>query len=323
MNLHEKQQQLFFISSCISRLDVFLAKKLKNDFSRVEVQNFIKNGQVKVNDKEVKKCSFEVNLNDKIEVFCEIKPKETELKPKEMDINIVFENDNLLIIDKPRGLTVHPGAGNRNDTLVNGLLSLEKNGRITLSNERGSERLGIVHRLDKDTSGLMIVAKNNKAHRLLGELLKTHEIDRRYLALVHGVPVPPVGRIENFICRDKKVVQRMTICQENNKGAKKAITNYKVLKVVENSKYSLVECKLETGRTHQIRLHMFSINHPLVGEQLYTKANFKNDDKQKGFFTQMLHSYKLSFYDPVNGEKIELERIGDSFKQFFSDIIIE
>ena len=323
MILYEKQQQLSFISSCILRIDVFLAQKLKEDFSRVEVQNFIKNGNVRVNGKEVLKCSFEIAIGDKIEIYCEVKKKETELPPKEMDIDVVFENENLLVIDKPKGLTTHPGAGNRENTLVNGLLAMEKSGRITLSNERGSERLGIVHRLDKDTSGLMIVAKNNKAHRLLGELLKTHEIDRRYLALVHGVPVPPVGRIENFICRDKKVIQRMTICQENNKGAKKAITNYKVLKVVENSKYSLVECKLQTGRTHQIRLHMSSIGHPLVGEQIYTKASYKNEDKKNGFFQQMLHSYKLSFADPVNGEKIELERIGDSFKQFFSDIIIE
>ena len=312
-----------FLAENKSRIDIFLAKQMKNDCSRVEVQNFIKNGNVKVNGKEILKCSFDVLIGDKIEVCCEIKKKETELQPKEMDIEIVFENENLLIIDKPKGLTTHPGAGNRDDTLVNGLLALEKSGRITLSNERGSERLGIVHRLDKDTSGLMIVAKNNKAHRLLGELLKTHEIDRRYLALVHGVPVPPIGKIENFICRDKKNIQRMKICQEDEIGAKKAITNYKVLKVVENSKYSLVECKLETGRTHQIRLHMFSIGHSLVGEQIYTKANFKNDDKQKGFFTQMLHSYKLSFYDPVNGEKIELERIGDGFKQFFNNIVVK
>lgn len=304
-----------FISTTTSRLDIFLSQQLKQDFSRVEVQQFVKQGQVKVNDKVIKKCSFEVKNGDKIDVECGLKKNESELKPKEMEIDIVFENKNLIVINKPIGLTVHPGAGNKEDTLVNGLVALEKSGKITLSNERGNDRLGIVHRLDKDTSGLMIIAKNNKAHRLLGELIKTHQIDRRYLALCHGVPVPPVGRIENYICRDKKCIQKMKLCEASDDGAKLAITNYKVLKVVENGKYSLVECKLETGRTHQIRLHMFSIKHPLVGEQLYTNSNLKKENEKLGFTHQMLHSYKLSFFDPVNGEKIELKNINCEFEK--------
>ena len=295
------------------RLDVFLSKEFKQDYSRVEMQEFIKHGNVKVNGDVVSKPSFCVKNGDVVDVELEQKKKETFLQPKEINIDIVFENENLLVINKPVGLTVHPGAGNKNNTLVNGLLDLQNKGKITLSNERGFERLGIVHRLDKDTSGLMIIAKHNKAHRLLAELIKNHEIDRRYLALVHGVPVPPIGRIEEYMCRDKKCIQRMKICQKDDDGAKFSATNYKILKVVDNGKKSIVECKLETGRTHQIRLHFQSIKHPLVGEQIYTQSNLRQIDLNEGYTHQMLHSYKLSFNDPVNGERIELVALSEIF----------
>ena len=154
------------------RLDVFLSKHFKQDYSRVEIQNLIKNGKVKVNNIIVCKPSFCVKNEDVVDISFEPKVKDTFLQPKEMKIDIVFENENLLVINKPVGLTVHPGAGNKNNTLVNGLLDLQNKGKITLSNERGCERIGIVHRLDKDTSGLMIIAKHNKAHRLLAELIK-------------------------------------------------------------------------------------------------------------------------------------------------------
>lgn len=295
------------------RLDVFLSKHFKQDYSRVEIQNLIKNGKVKVNDIIVCKPSFCVKNEDVVDISFEPKVKDTFLQPKEMKIDIVFENENLLVINKPVGLTVHPGAGNKNNTLVNGLLDLQNKGKVTLSNERGCERIGIVHRLDKDTSGLMIIAKHNKAHRLLAELIKNHEIDRKYLALVHGVPVPPIGRIEEYMCRDKKCIQRMKICQKDDDGAKFSVTNYKVLKVVDNGKKSIVECKLETGRTHQIRLHFQSIKHPLVGEQIYTQSNLRQIDLNEGYTHQMLHSYKLSFNDPVNGERIELVALSEIF----------
>ena len=295
------------------RLDVFLSKHFKQDYSRVEIQNLIKNGKVKVNDILVCKPSFCVKNEDVVDVAFEPKVKDTFLQPKEMKIDIVFENENLLVINKPVGLTVHPGAGNKNNTLVNGLLDLQNKGKITLSNERGFERVGVVHRLDKDTSGLMIIAKHNKAHRLLAELIKNHEIDRRYLALVHGVPVPPIGRIEEYMCRDKKCIQRMKICQKDDDGAKFSATNYNVLKVVDDGKKSIVECKLETGRTHQIRLHMQTIKHPLVGEQIYTQSNLRQIDLNEGYTHQMLHSYKLSFNDPVNGEKVEIVALSEIF----------
>ena len=295
------------------RLDVFLSKHFKQDYSRVEIQNLIKNGNVKVNNIIVGKPSFCVKNKDVVDISFEPKVKDTFLQPKEMKIDIVFENENLFVINKPVGLTVHPGAGNKNNTLVNGLLDLQNKGKITLSNERGCERIGIVHRLDKDTSGLMIIAKHNKAHRLLAELIKNHEIDRRYLALVHGIPVPPIGRIEEYMCRDTKCIQRMKICQKDDDGAKFSATNYKILKVVDDGKKSVVECKLETGRTHQIRLHMQTIKHPLVGEQIYTQHNFKQIDLREGYTHQMLHSYKLSFNDPVNGERIELVALSEIF----------
>jgi len=313
-----------------NRLDSYLTNKLldkygKSNFSRVEVQNFIKNKLIKVNNKIITKASFNIRENDIVDInenalndFLTNKQNEKQIKPIEMNIDIVFENENLIIINKPVGLTVHPGAGNLNNTLVNGLIALEKSGKITLSNERGSTRLGIVHRLDKDTSGLMIVAKNNKEHRLLTELLKTHEIDRRYLALCHGVPIPPIGRIENYICRDNKNIQKMKVCNQEDKNSKIAITNYKVLKIINNGKYSLIECKLETGRTHQIRLHMQTINHPLAGEQLYTTKNLIIEDKKNNFLHQMLHSYKIKFYDPINGEKIEIEKQSNEFKKFIN-----
>ena len=295
------------------RLDVFLSKHFKQDYSRVEIQNLIKNGKVKVNNIIVCKPSFCVKNEDVVDVAFEPKVKDTFLQPKEMKIDIVFENENLLVINKPVGLTVHPGAGNKNNTLVNGLLDLQNKGKITLSNERGCERIGIVHRLDKDTSGLMIIAKHNKAHRLLAELIKNHEIDRRYLALVHGVPMPPVGVVEAYMCRDKKCIQRMKICNKDDDGAKFSATNYKILKVVDDGRKSIIECKLETGRTHQIRLHFQSIKHPLVGEQIYTQHNFKQIDLREGYTHQMLHSYKLSFNDPVNGERIELVALSEIF----------
>ena len=293
------------------RLDVFLSQQLKQDFSRVEIQNLIKNSAVKVDNTIITKPSFLIANGNAVDIFLDeiihLKNEAKNIKPMQMQINIVFENENLLIIDKPVGLVVHPGAGTKNNTLMNGLMALQESGVITLSNVRGDERLGIVHRLDKDTCGLMIIAKNNKEHRLLSEMLKTHEIDRRYLALIHGVPVPPVGKIENYICRDKKYIQKMKLCSAYDDSAKNAITNYKVIKVLQDSKISLIECKLETGRTHQIRLHMQSIKHPLVGEQIYTNSNFRNDDTKKGYTHQMLQSYKLNFNDPMNGEKIFVE----------------
>lgn len=302
-----------FIASSKNRLDVFLTHSLDGFFSRVEIQKIIKDGHVFVNNENIKKTSFNIKIGDKIEIntkkYTSLRDENKIIKPKEMNIEIVFENKNLLIINKPAGLTVHPGAGNVDNTLVNGLLALEKKGKITLSNERGFDRVGIVHRLDKDTSGLMIVAKNNIAHRLLGNMIKNHEIDRRYLALVHGVPIPSDGKIKNYIHRDKKNIQKMKICLQDDFRSKLSITNYRLLKVLDNGKYSIIECKLETGRTHQIRLHMYSIKHPIVGDNLYTTSNLHKEDIYNNYSHQMLHSYKINFTEPITGEKIMVEKL--------------
>ena len=301
-----------FISTKNERLDVFLAAKLKTDFSRSEIQHLIRTGNVKLNNVVIEKPSALVKAGDKITLHIYnneiLSKKNKDILPKEMKIDIVFENENLLVINKPFGLTVHPGAGNLNNTLVNGLLALERRGKISLSNERGLDRLGIVHRLDKDTSGLMIVAKHNKSHRLLADMIKQHNVERRYLALVHGIPVPPVGRIINYISRDRHCIQKMMICASDDKGAKIAITNYRVVKTFNDVGLALIECKLETGRTHQIRLHMHTLKHPIVGEQLYTTNNFRQIDVKNGYSHQMLHSYKLRFRDPINGDEISIER---------------
>ena len=350
------------------RLDIYLTNKfLDNEgigkFSRVEIQSFIKTGAVKVNDKIIKKPSFEVNEehdnviidNNIVSIYLKDKASSLILKPKQMDIDIVFENENFIVINKQAGLSVHPGAGNNNNTLVNGLLAMQQQGKITLSNERGNMRLGIVHRLDKDTSGLMIVAKNNLAHRLISSLIKQHLIERKYLALCHGVPVPSSGKITNYICRDVKNIEKMKICNIDDKKAKLAITNYKLIKTFSNNEmlklvneyiknkktnndldvfcngdffnyiigknsvqinasmekddryYSLIECKLETGRTHQIRLHMQHIKHPLVGEKIYSYSNLQALDEKLGITRQMLYSYSLHFEDPISKKIIDIK----------------
>ena len=301
-----------FINTHNGRLDLIITSMFGKNHSRSEVQELIKTGNVFVANKCVKKTSFKLKGGEDIKIntdnFTSCKSVNSCIKPKKMEIDIVFENENLIIINKPTGLTVHPGAGNVTDTLVNGLLALKYDKMTTFSDLRGNDRLGIVHRLDKDTSGLMIVAKNNKIHRLLGDMIKQHIIDRRYITIVHGVPVPLNGRVENYICRDRKCIQRMKICLQDDLKAKKAITNYKVLKVLDDGKFSCVECKLETGRTHQIRIHMHSIKHPIVGEQIYTIDSLRKQDRENGFFHQVLHSYKLHFIEPITGQEINIEK---------------
>ncbi len=307
-----------YVSHVSSRLDLFLSKMLSNDFSRTEIQNFILDGKVCVNDKITTRRSFGIRIGDRIKIECTSKQVDTTLQPKEMQIDVVYENENLLVINKSANLTVHPGAGNTTNTLVNGLLYMEQKGMMTLSNERGYDRLGIVHRLDKDTSGLMIIAKNNKVHRLLSDMMKTHSIDRRYLALCHGIPNRKEDCIRSYIHRNKKNIKKMCICDKDDYKAKLAITHYKLLLTIDdgkNGQLSLIECRLETGRTHQIRLHMQSIGHPLVGEQLYTSSHYKKMDVDNGYLHQMLHSYKLNFIDPISKEKVSCENWSDEFRE--------
>lgn len=272
------------------RLDAYIAKEL-DEVSRSYVQKLIKEGLVSVNQLNMK-ASYLVKEGDFITVELP-KPKKLDIIPEDLPLDIVFEDKDIVIINKSQNMVVHPAPGNYSGTLVNGLLFHIN----SLSTINGIIRPGIVHRLDKDTSGLLIVAKNDKSHRILSEELKSRNIKRIYMCLVHGVLSSDSGTIDAPIGRHEVDRKRMTVTKKNGK---EAITNYKVLERFSN--YTLVEASLETGRTHQIRVHMSYINHPVVGDPIYSRG--KNEftlDKQ------MLHAYKLGFIHPSSGEYIEFK----------------
>lgn len=270
------------------RLDSYIAKEI-DEVSRSFVQKLIKEGLVLVNGK-VKKPSYLVEEGDYIKVEFP-KPKKLEIIPEDIPLDIVFQDEDLVIINKPQDMVVHPAPGNYSGTLVNGLLFHIDN----LSSINGIIRPGIVHRLDKDTSGLLIVAKNDNSHRFLSEELKQRKIKRYYIALVHGVMNKDEGTINAPIGRHPIERKKMAV---TNKNSKEAITHYKVLDRFNN--YTLVEVNLQTGRTHQIRVHMAHINYPIVGDPVYSRS--KNEF---GLEKQMLHAYKLGFIHPTTKEYME------------------
>ena len=272
------------------RLDAFLAKEL-DDISRSYVQKLIKDNLVSVNDKCVK-SSYIVNEGDNIILHLP-KPKNLEIKPEDIPLDIVFEDKDIVIVNKPQGMVVHPAPGNYSGTLVNALLYKID----SLSSINGIIRPGIVHRLDKDTSGLLIIAKNDKAHKALSDDLKNRNVKRLYISLVHGELSKDTCTINKPIGRHPVDRKRMAVIAKNSK---EAITHYKVLEKYNN--YTLLEASLETGRTHQIRVHMAYINHPIVGDPVYSRRkNEFNLDKQ------MLHAYKLGFIHPRTGLYMEFE----------------
>lgn len=272
------------------RLDHFLVKKL--EFSRSKVQKLIKNGSVTVNDSK-KNNSYLIRIDDVIEIN-EKADENTMSMNSDIDVCVVYEDPYLLVINKQSGLVVHPANGHYDDTLVNALLH-----RFKLS-DIDSERPGIVHRIDKDTSGLMLVAKDNKTHELLANMIKNKEVERVYWALVDGVINHNTGTIDAPIGRDPNNRQKMCV---TDKFSKEAITNFRVLKRYKEN--TLVECKLDTGRTHQIRVHMASIGHVLLGDTLYAEE-FELKDINKLIERQALHSYKISFYHPISNKYISL-----------------
>ena len=266
------------------RIDL-LIPLIDSSFSRSQTQKLIKNGSLKVND-QVVKANYLVKLND-IVTINEI--KENRLKAEKIPLHIVYEDKDLLVIDKQRGLVVHPGSGNHEHTLVNALLYHIKD----LSNVDPT-RPGIVHRIDKDTSGLLVVAKNNKAHRALALQLEKHTMHREYQALVKGAIKENRGRIIAPIGRDKNNPLKMSV--DLTKG-KEAESSFKVIKRFKDA--TLVSVKLKQGRTHQIRVHFAHINHPVIGDPLYGRDN--RHQIQDG---QILHAYKITFLHPSTKEKM-------------------
>lgn len=262
------------------RIDKYLSSKLGNDFSRAKIQKLIDKELILVNDKEIK-SSYKVQNNDIILITD--KEEDMSVKPEKMGIDIVYEDDDVMVINKKSGVVVHPAPGNYSGTLVNGLMYLNRD----LSHVNGEFRPGIVHRIDKDTSGLLIVAKNDKAHRILSEELKEKKIKRKYIALVSGVINHDVGEIDAPIGRNPSDRKKMCVTSTNSKDA---ITHFRVLERYKNA--SLIECELETGRTHQIRVHMKYINHPVINDPMYGKNNH-------GEFGQLLHAKEITFTHPT------------------------
>lgn len=271
------------------RIDKFLAQKL--DKSRSLVQKLIKDELVLVNG-EVVKTNYSVADGDEIDVKQLDVVYNTNIIPQLMDLDIVYEDDDLLVINKPSGLVVHPAPGHYQDTLVNGLLAYSNK----LSDINGEFRPGIVHRIDKDTSGLLVVCKNNETHEELANQLSDKTLFRQYLAIVHGEIEEDEGEIIAPIGRDPRDRVKMAVVAKNSKEAQ---TNFKVLERYDH--YTLVSCNLLTGRTHQIRVHFDFINYPLVGDPLY---GIKPTIDTKG---QALHAYKLGFIHPRSGEYMEFE----------------
>lgn len=272
------------------RLDVYIADQIE-DLSRSFISKLIKKGLILVNG-EVKKPKYIVKKGDLIQVDIPER-KDLEPYPEDIPLDIIYEDDDIIVVNKPKGMVVHPAPGSPNKTLVNALLNYTNH----LSDINGKIRPGIVHRLDKDTSGVLVVAKNNKAHMDIAKQLKERSIKRIYIALVHGVLNKDEGVIDAPIGRNPRNRLKMAVTHINSK---EAITRFKVLE--RFSKYTLVELSLYTGRTHQIRVHLSYINHPVVGDSLYT--NRKNEF---GIKTQMLHALKLGLKSPSTGQYMEFE----------------
>ncbi len=279
------------------RLDVFLLEK-HPEFSRSHIKNLIEKGLVKVNGKVVK-AGYALKNGENIQIEVQ-KPEAISTDAEDVDFEIVYQDEDLAIINKPQGLVVHPCSSTKSGTLVNGLLYKIKD----LSGINGQLRPGIVHRLDKDTSGLLVIAKNDFAHVRLAEQIKNKTCHRNYLAVLDGNLKENEGRIETFIKRDPKDRMKMSV----QGSGRVAITDFKVLKRFE--KCCLVEFSLQTGRTHQIRVHSKYLNHPIVGDKLYGK-------EVKGLAGQLLHAYKISFVHPRSGELMTFEAdLPDYFKDY-------
>ncbi len=286
------------------RIDKVISQ-LNPDISRATVQRLIDEGKVKVNGKIVKP-SYKSQSRDKIEIEID-EPKEVDLVAQDIPLDIVYEDKDILVINKQKGLVVHPGNGNPDGTLVNAILNYCKD---SLSGIGGEIRPGIVHRIDKDTSGLLIVAKNDRSHINLSEQIKNHEVKKTYIALVRGNTKENQATIDMPIARSTKDRTKMAV----SKTGKNAVTHFKVLERFDG--YTLLEVNIETGRTHQIRVHLAQIGYPIVGDSVY--SNGKNPFGVEG---QMLHSFRLKFKHPISGKDMELEApLPDYFIEVLNNI---
>lgn len=273
------------------RIDKYLSERM-TDFSRSYLKKLLDEDCVQLNEKPVR-ANHKVRAGDTICVLCPVL-KEAEILPENIPLDIVYEDGDMLVVNKPQGMVVHPAAGNYTGTLVNALLYYCGD---SLSGINGEKRPGILHRIDKDTSGLLLVAKNDIAHRGLAEQIKEHSLTRAYQALVHGNIRTDSGTIDEPIGRHPVDRKKMAVTYQH---AKEAVTHFRVLE--RFGKYTLVECRLETGRTHQIRVHMSKHGHPIVGDKTYgvKKEEFRLDG-------QLLHAYKVGFLHPVTGVYMEFQ----------------
>ncbi len=282
------------------RLDKYLTKEISK--TRNYIQKLIEDEHIKVNGKVISKKNYILNIDDEIEVFIP-EPEILDIKPKDIQLDIVYEDEYLLVINKQKDLTVHPASGNYDNTLVNALMyHVDK-----LSSINGVIRPGIVHRIDKDTTGLLLVAKTNEAHNFLAKQLKNHTVKRIYYALVHNRFSEKKGIINKPIARSKKDRKKMAV----DASGKEAITHYEVIEEYDN--YSLIKCELETGRTHQIRVHMSYIKHPIVGDKTYGPKNIKLTKSG-----QLLHAKIIEFIHPKDNE---IKRFEVDLPDEFNDII--
>lgn len=287
-----------------NRIDCYLAKK--KDLSRVAIQRLIGEEKILVKGKKTKP-SYKVQENDEITIE-EEEPKEIELKAQDIPIEIIYEDDDMIVVNKPKGMVVHPANGNPDGTLVNAIMAIC---RDSLSGIGGEIRPGIVHRIDKDTSGILMVAKNDKAHIALSEQIKNHEVKKTYIALVRGIVKENEATIKMPIGRSTKDRKKMAVTQ----NGKEAITHFKVLQRYPKHNCTLLEVKIETGRTHQIRVHLSQIGYPIIGDTTY--SNGKNEWGIQG---QCLHAKNLQFKHPTTGKEMFLEA---ELPEYFQEILEE
>ena len=286
------------------RIDAFLADKL--ELSRMTVQRWIENENIIVNNKKIK-ASYKVQEDDFIKIE-EEEPQEVSLEAQEIPLDILYEDNDIIVVNKPKGMVVHPANGNVDGTLVNAIMDICKD---SLSGIGGEIRPGIVHRLDKDTSGVIVVAKNDKAHIALSEQIKNHEVEKVYWALVRGLVKENEATINMPIARSANDRKKMAVRKEG----KNAVTHFKVLERFPEQQCSLLEVKIETGRTHQIRVHLSEIGYPVLGDEVY--SNGKNKWGIKG---QCLHAKSLKFRHPATGKEVKIEA---PLPEYFENILVE